>query len=115
MKLTAFIDKMFGEKPPKPVDYTHWDIIALARIIAPDAWQALDEAFFNNPKTGKPYHYMDNLKPDGIRSIGTYDSFLVAVDLLKSGVSLKGNVHLWSDGDVVEYLEKVNNHGTLHS
>lgn len=103
---------IFKKKHPK-VDYTHWDIHALARILAPSSWAAFDAAPKINPKTGRSgrsRHYWDHHVSAeyqaGVRFNCTlHASFLMAINALKAGYKAPWG-HLRSDEELADHVSK---------
>jgi hypothetical protein len=79
-------------KPKRKVDYTHWDIHALARILDPNAWAEFDAAGHS------PNEY--------VTFAIVQPSFNMAVNALKSGIKATKN-HLWSHAEVAAHFQKV--------
>jgi hypothetical protein len=79
-------------KPKRKIDYTHWDIHAMARILDPKAWAEFDAA----GHSPNEYVTFAAIRP----------SFDMAVNALKHGVKATKE-HLWSHTEVFEQLPKV--------
>lgn len=96
-------------KTESDLDFTHWDIHALARVMAPAAWAAYDALPEINPDTGRKKYYMDNVRAEPVSTrmanIGTYDSFMMALNALMAGYKVP-HQHLRSVEDLRQYLAK---------
>ena len=101
------IVKSLLPKQKEEIQYTHWDLHVLARALAPAAWAAFDAMPEINPATGRKKYYMDNVKAEPVSSrmtnIGTYDSFMMAVNALMAGYKIP-HPHLLSDEELQQHL-----------
>jgi hypothetical protein len=82
------IENVKARKRRQNVDYTHWDIHALARIMNPAAWVTHDAT--------PGAYYMDY--PEA------YASFRMAANALAAGYRPPAK-HLWSDAELKAHLE----------
>jgi len=99
--------KAFVARRQPAYAYTHWDIHVLARAMAPAAWAAYDAMPEINPATGRKKYYMDNIRGESVSTrmgnIGTYDSFMMAVNAFVAGYKVP-HPHLLSDEELQQYL-----------
>lgn len=86
--VVTLFDALKPQKSKSEVDYTHWDIHALARVLDPDAWKSHDATPASN--------YLDF--PE------TRRSFTLAVSILASGYK-PPHGHLWSDAELKAHLK----------
>ena len=78
-------------KPKHKLDYTHWDIHAMARILDPKTWAEFDAA---------GYHPNDYLSFTPILT-----SFDMAINALKRGV-MPAKKHFWNHAEVAAFFKK---------
>jgi len=83
----------FLKRKPK-VDYTHWDIHALARVLDPKAWEQFDSLPIDIRTGKKPYY--SSFAP-------VQCSFAMAINALKSGVKATKH-HLWNNEELIAHI-----------
>jgi hypothetical protein len=87
--------------PHQAVDYSHWDIQLLARVMDPKPW-----AEFDAVREGKKYYgSYPELKP----------SFNMAVNALIAGYRLEGGSWLLNDQEVQDHLAELTAEGKVRS
>lgn len=80
---------IFKRKREREIDYTHWDIHAMARTMDPVAWAAFDAL----PKGT----YYETFEP-------VSNSFHLAIGALKAGYKAPWG-HLWSDEELQRHID----------